>query len=1834
MQHLCTGVTVLPLLVWVKTDKPFKLFESNMQTNNSNINDVSTVANIPTGNQKLIGPVPLLNEGFKNKSQNITVVHQKNIILNKKKNKNKELSDLSITRIVRDLPRFSFRENFSQKCVGPCDSCIGFPTRIPCIYHTDFERDVVNITTPLFHERRSTLPAMLIFDVTLLYPNNCKLMNSFATFKELNNLNSVTRSLLDYLVMKHIPHSDPVKYVYDTIGKNAFVDNVIFLFFLYTQDLFFCPFWLDNDKMNFGQFLSSLELDNEYSLFSHLSCAQYLFSASDLYDIKLMRRSANIQTDPQCDHVSQHFSFGKCADIVSFIRFFHSNFSMDVTACITYAHLFHKNLDLYLFPDNRHIPTSLFRGFDDHLYNLASSILIPHTNKISPTCFIRCKKCVDMKNMCTMCESKFFSPQNGNLDLQGLFSVDHNVTIDPQSTGDMSEMLKSILSNLKINHGFKFGDFEFDANCGLSRLFVSTFLLILPDIVSIVFSQDAGDIAECVCAFVIGYRAFEPNSVLHDKIIFFVNMVKGVLKATKHKYDRDFIFVPQGVDLNPGWADCLVVPFCSLLYYFFFKKDMSFGLSHQIKDFIVTIPRLKGGVESLISWLLNVAQRFLSWLTERFGFKRFSFTFVDPALTDLQARFDEFHSKMRAGEPYNYDNGMILYDIERDVRKYKDSLPLIKSNEQLRNGLNELLKTLSPFVSKFERNNIIGNGPRVEPLGIMLGGPTAVGKSTATVPLIIAVCSQVLSGDKLKSFVSNHNDHVWNYISENHFHDSYHGQFNTIVDEVGGLKDSVGTPDPASLFCLRMINVANLPLTMAHLDDKGNVNFRSELIWATTNRNFFDWNAMYMPKAFTRRFEVSMLTVPKSEYSLPLSQSDSSLCLDEQLWKRQIDKSKLSGDEVIDLDMYEFYPWDYANGKSIGAPISFDQLVSLICDKYRAKKNKGELVLDYHQKLKAKYMAKRDDMVTIENIVPPKCNINENKGGMDIGTIYTSCVDALSKAYNAFSDNFMISEWPETLLSASAITLAAYGIWRLLEPRIFPQSGQIRHAKGNRKFTSRNRNARFVKFKQAGVTQNIVDVAESIVRKNMYTIGVLDGPKFGYVLFIKDKVAIFPEHFVHALDNKYGEDKVNDMVLYIQKTNSNTRYEFRFGDLELHTSDMAEDCLFAVFPSFVHPHTNITKYFAPADNSLVKDKFYGGLLKLGDYGYGLVASDIIPHGSKAYGSFHLEKGYMYNIGTQNGDCGAPVFLCDKRSPVPYIVGFHLYGSGSGVGGCNVLCKESIEDMVNYLEFGDKLLDDELSDEQIQAFAPQCSLDNRFVALRTIEKHRVPIESRILRTDLSDIFGPPLEAPALLRKEGDIDPWKIARSKYNCVQKYIDQDVLHSLSMELIHEIFHVSSHNDPHKPRIFSFEEAVSGIHYLDYWDSIPRDTSPGYPWNLLSKLPGKIAYFGKEGDYEFSSDLCQQLRNRVNSDLKIAAQGKRLDVVFTDHLKDERRPLEKVKIGKTRLFSASPLHYTIMVRMYFGDFLRWLFENRIKNGFAPGINPYSDEWKFLVDHLRSVGNNMIPGDFSAYDGSLMNIAMLEFLNAAETFYYNSTPEDTLIRRVLFWEVLNSKHLSPTDKFGGIIYEWVGSNSSGNPMTTAINTFCGLLLVRYAIVLICVKRNGYTLSGCVSASWFRALLGDIRDHLRQVSFGDDLIPSVGDPLIWVNQETLTEAFAQIGMKFTDAAKSGEIFLHKPITQCTFLKRGFVYSDRLGKWRAPLDIDVIKQMNYWTRKNVPVGELQQTFEQSLMELSIHGKEVFDELAPVLVKEVNKHYGLGLIADFRIYENRSLVHQGFY
>lgn len=1273
-----------------------------------------------------------------------------------------------------------------------------------------------------------------------------------------------------------------------------------------------------------------------------------------------------------------------------------------------------------------------------------------------------------------------------------------------------------------------------------------------------------------------------------------------------------------------------------------------------INDFIKTIamvPKQADGVKYLVEFVLTTMQSCANYFTDKLGMDPLVFKqSMVPELDDIYARVQKIIIQLRAGADYNYDTAQVVFDIERDLNSCIGSIPRTRDYEVYRRQAQEIHSKVKELVVKMERNNVVGNGPRREPLGIMLGGPTGVGKSTTTVPYILATMASILPKTELPKFIKNHNDLIWNYIPENPFHDAYHGQPATVVDEVGSQREAVGCPDAGTLGLMRMINTANFPLHMAHLDDKGNCNFRSELVIATTNRQEFDNKSMWFPEAFSRRFLISLLVVPKEEYCKEGT-------VTSNLWDRRLDTDKLPYAEkgIVD-NVNEFYPYSFLHGERrvTGPPMTFDELVEKTVSIYMNKKNKGDKVLEYHAAIKEKYLAMRPDAqgATFSSNPYDKSGLTMDPEADDSDddiffddeqdmrsylssapwpqrlfhkvAPHISASSSSSHVEKLLKDKFVDSlelvciglnklvsiHKKHPYLSALIVAVPAMLLgWKLIYPMIFAQSGENRKmgTKGKRPRVSKPLSVARVSedglLSQANINQNSLDIASKISRGSTYVV-TWHGKKFGYLTFLKGRVGIMPEHFLYAIESSIEDNGFSptDPVEFRRAGALESGFSARFCDIEFLDDDTTrDDTTFVRFKSECHIHPDITKYIPKEGTIKLDARFDCALLRPCDGAYSLVTSDAWVVGATVYSDYSFDNGFSYNIPTQVGDCGAILFGL-SHSGIPYITGMHVSGNGK-VGYSTSIRKETVDHVL-------RVWKDRVTVPFDESPEPIAQVGEGFLSTHVVPKLRSPEKSKIIKSPLHGKWRPSICAIGKLRSfklDGQIiDPMTKAREKYNKPRPAYNLPLLDMCADTVVQDVIYASDSGRPWEARLLTYEEAIIGVDGVDYIDSIKRNTSPGFPFINMVKAPGKTHWFGADVDFKLDSKEALELKANVMNQLAEIRRGKRLGYVFADFLKDQRLEAAKAEVGKARLVSCSPIDFLILCRMYFGDLVRWIMSNRIRNGYAIGVNNFSMEWTSLANHLVSVGHdNIICGDYSAYDGSLSPSLMYTFEKLADAFYGDCDPMDTVVRSVLFECIVNSRHVFSTDSpHESIVYEWFGGNPSGNFLTTILNTHCNLVLIRYSLVSCRLAYEGRMHLDAFDYSMCE-MVRFVQNESRTIAFGDDNGISVSDALkVYVTPTALTKAMADVGFKYTNETKSGDNVEFRTLDQCTFLKRGFFWHDKMKRYLSPLDINVILEMPYWTRLGVPADHLVSVVDDAIMELSAHGPEVYNKWAPAI------------------------------
>ncbi len=381
------------------------------------------------------------------------------------------------------------------------------------------------------------------------------------------------------------------------------------------------------------------------------------------------------------------------------------------------------------------------------------------------------------------------------------------------------------------------------------------------------------------------------------------------------------------------------------------------------------------------------------------------------------------------------------------------------------------------------------------------------------------------------------------------------------------------------------------------------------------------------------------------------------------------------------------------------------------------------------------------------------------------------------------------------------------------------------------------------------------------------------------------------------------------------------------------------------------------------------------------------------------------------------------------------------------------------------------------------------------------------------------------------------------------------------------------------------------GIPGVDFVGPLPRSTSPGYTWLCKNRGgKGKTKFIPEDCEHMLHEGL-SELRKAVEHRIAQAQKGIREPAYFMDMLKDETRPYEKVIAGKTRAIFPADMDYVVAVRMYFGDFHRWYMQNRIRNGSAVGINPYSREWDQLCEHAGH--DSVLDADYRGYDKRLNMRLQYSYLIFANRFYNDG---NDAVRHILFQESVESFHI-----YGEDLYSWFGSNPSGSPFTTILNTITNKVNLRYAF--ICSKMENCRMDGDPDYGLVTRNLMWYEDNVIDYAYGDDIAFFCRDPDN-IDFAAMASAMLEYGMEITPGDKVSSEWIWRPRSEISFLKRGMV--KRGNKWFAPLAMDVIKSMGYWIDPKISRRERVNILQTLLMELALHGEEVYLRDSPEIIR----------------------------
>lgn len=672
------------------------------------------------------------------------------------------------------------------------------------------------------------------------------------------------------------------------------------------------------------------------------------------------------------------------------------------------------------------------------------------------------------------------------------------------------------------------------------------------------------------------------------------------------------------------------------------------------------------------------------------------------------------------------------------------------------------------------------------------------------------------------------------------------------------------------------------------------------------------------------------------------------------------------------------------------------------------------------------------------------------------------------------------------------------------------------------------------------------------------------------------------------LTNRHGLGQMASYkYLHLQNACGKT-YTFEVSQLKIqaYRTHRTDDVGLIILPRTFPPHADFTKHLIKQDQLGVVKSTSASLLT-----YDFVQPDVVRSvRSQVLAEMKTEKRYMttnvdgtttthvcgtcytYNAITQAGDCGSVLVATNKQVPNK-ILGFHVWGFMDNLGGAYIITQDEVAGMLADMpgEAQCALISREYEngpdDRRLQ--------DTNYMLMGTAEAVKTSRKTRLRRTPLNYIE--PKTAPAMLGPRRGIDPHEIGVRKYSRDTPLLDQSVVDAARDAYAKKLLSGDKREHFRQFSRLTKEQATQGVPEEEFIAPIERSTSPGYPYCLQQrKKRGKQSWISEE--YELSEDLANDIDERVD----MLERGMAKKTIWVDNLKDERRPMEKVAKGKTRIFCGGPMDFTITFRMFFLGFAAFVMHNRVSNEIAVGINVYK-EWRALEKHLLTKGNRIVAGDFSKFDSTLNPQILYAVLDVVDMWAGDGY---TMEREILWQDIVFSCHISKTQ-----VYQVAHGNPSGNPLTSILNSMYNSIASRVAYA----NKTGKHPS-------------EFDEDVVMISYGDDSVLGIS-PDVDMGQDDWTEGYATLGMEYTREDKTeNDGTQYRKLEDVTFLKRGFKVVKYTYIVSAPLDLDTVVEIPLWIKTDIGIeDETVNNMETAFKELSLHGKEIYDHWTSIMYND---------------------------
>nr|QWT69400.1 polyprotein [Rabbit hemorrhagic disease virus 2] len=346
----------------------------------------------------------------------------------------------------------------------------------------------------------------------------------------------------------------------------------------------------------------------------------------------------------------------------------------------------------------------------------------------------------------------------------------------------------------------------------------------------------------------------------------------------------------------------------------------------------------------------------------------------------------------------------------------------------------------------------------------------------------------------------------------------------------------------------------------------------------------------------------------------------------------------------------------------------------------------------------------------------------------------------------------------------------------------------------------------------------------------------------------------------------------------------------------------------------------------------------------------------------------------------------------------------------------------------------------------------------------------------------------------------------------------------------------------------------------------------------------------GKKIDHVKDGVMDQVLAKHLYKCWSVANSGKALHHIYACGLKDELRPLDKVKEGKKRLLWGCDVGVAVCAAAVFHNICYKLKMVARFGPIAVGVDMTSRDVDVIINNLTAKASDFLCLDYSKWDSTMSPCVV----RLAIDILADCCEQTELTKSVVL--TLKSHPMTILD---AMIVQTKRGLPSGMPFTSVINSICHWLLWSAAVYKSCAEIGLHCSNLYEDAPFY--------------TYGDDGVYAM-TPMMVSLLPAIIDNLRDYGLSPTAADKTEYIDVC-PLNKISFLKRTFELTD-IG-WVSKLDKSSILRQLEWSKTTSRHMVIEETHDLAkdergvqLEELQVaaaaHGQEFFD----FVCKELNR------------------------